>query len=61
MPVLPPPHIIDSLRKRRQPQHDERPRLELPLPIPQHRPMPAQPSPERGVVIVDYTVNFEII
>lgn len=54
MPVLPPPYIIDALRKR--PQPDNRPQLELPLPS---KP-PPQPLSERGVVEVDYTVDFEI-
>jgi len=60
MPVLPRPHVIDSTRKRRQPQPDNRPRLELPLPVPQHRPAPPEQSPGRGVVEIDYTVDFVV-
>lgn len=60
MPVLPPPHVIDHLRKRKQPSQEERPFVELPMPLPMQKPAPTEPQEERGVVIIDYTVDFVV-
>ena len=57
MPSLP-AYIIDRIEKRRQPEN--RPHLEVPLPPP--RPAPTrQTDSDRGVTVVDFTVNFEVI
>lgn len=60
MPGLLPPHVIDSVQKRRQPQTDDRAGLWLPLPTPQNKPPEPEPKSDSGVVVIDYTVDFEI-
>jgi hypothetical protein len=53
--------IIEEIRKREQERENQRPRLELPIPEPSpHRQQndrrDEEDRPERGVVIIDYSV-----
>jgi hypothetical protein len=52
--------IIEEIRKREQERDGQRPRLELPLPEPEahqrRREERGEEQPERGVVIIDYSV-----
>ena len=49
---------LEKLRQEQQPAFEERPFLELPLPIPYYEPLPEVVDPEekssdRGVIIID--------
>jgi hypothetical protein len=54
--------IIEEIKKREQERDGERPRLELPLPDPEthrqneRRERDDAERPERGVVIIDYSI-----
>ncbi|MBK8173564.1 MAG: hypothetical protein IPK60_24950 [Sandaracinaceae bacterium] len=53
-----PPFIIDQIRRREEEERreDQRPVLELPVPVPDMRRPPegrAKDEPERGVVVID--------
>lgn len=54
--------IIEEIRRREQERDDRRPRLELPLseyPEPHHRKNDRaehEEAPQRGVIIIDYSV-----
>ena len=56
--------IIEEIRRREQEQESQRPRLDLPLP--DNRPArqndrrDEDESPQRGVVIIDYSVPQDI-
>ncbi len=59
------PWIIEEIRRREEEEreHRERPVLELPLDVPAYHPVPGQGGKapedegERGVVIVDFSVE----
>jgi hypothetical protein len=57
--------IIDEIRKREREQDSQRPRLDLPLPesTPQRQNDRSEENeqPERGVVIIDYSVPADSI
>jgi hypothetical protein len=52
--------IIEEIKKREQDQESQRPRIELPLPEPtpqrQNDRRDDDERPERGVIIIDYSV-----
>jgi hypothetical protein len=54
--------IIEEIRKREQEQDSQRPRLDLPIPEPRpqrqndRNDQPEDDAPQRGVVIIDYSV-----
>jgi hypothetical protein len=52
--------IIEEIKKREQDQDSQRPRIELPLPEPtpqrQNDRRDDDERPERGVIIIDYSV-----
>jgi hypothetical protein len=52
--------IIEEIKKRERDQESQRPRIELPLPDPtpqrQNDGRDDEEQPERGVIIIDYSV-----
>jgi hypothetical protein len=52
--------IIEEIKKREQDRDNQRPRIELPLPEPtpqrQNDRRDDDETPERGVIIIDYSV-----
>jgi len=52
--------IIEEIKKRERDQESQRPRIELPLPEPtpqrQNDGRDDEEQPERGVIIIDYSV-----
>lgn len=57
--------IIEEIRRREQEmerrQDERRPRKELPLPNPpSRRERDEEPTPDRGVVIIDYSIDGTI-
>ena len=52
--------IIEEIKKREQDRDNQRPRIELPLPEPtpqrQNDRREDDETPERGVIIIDYSV-----
>ncbi len=52
--------IIEEIRRREQEQRDDRPRIDLPLPEPaphrQNEREDEDDKPQRGVVIIDYSI-----
>jgi hypothetical protein len=52
--------IIEEIKKREREQDSQRPRIELPLPEPrpqrQNEGREDDEQPERGVIIIDYSV-----
>jgi len=52
--------IIEEIKKREQDRENQRPRIELPLPEPtpqrQNDRRDDDETPERGVIIIDYSV-----
>jgi hypothetical protein len=52
--------IIEEIKRREREQENQRPRLDLPLPEPtpqrQNDRRDEEETPERGVVIIDYSV-----
>ena len=52
--------IIEEIKKREREQDNQRPRIELPLPEPkpqrQNEGREDDEQPERGVIIIDYSV-----
>jgi hypothetical protein len=52
--------IIEEIKKREREQENQRPRIELPLPEPrpqrQNEGREDDEQPERGVIIIDYSV-----
>jgi hypothetical protein len=52
--------IIEEIKKREREQESQRPRIELPLPDPtpqrQNDGRDDEEQPERGVIIIDYSV-----
>jgi hypothetical protein len=57
--------IIEEIRRREREQENQRPRVDLPLPEPspqrQNDRRDDQESPQRGVVIIDYSVPADSI
>ena len=57
--------IIEEIRKREREQDGQRPRLDLPLPEPkpqrQNDRGEEEETPQRGVVIIDYSVPADSI
>ncbi len=56
--------IIEEIRRREQEQENRRPRLDIPLPEPkparQNDRGDEEETPQRGVVIIDYSVPHDI-
>jgi hypothetical protein len=56
--------IIEEIRRREQEHDNQRPRLEIPLPEPkparQNDQSDENDAPQRGVVIIDYSVPQDI-
>ena len=56
--------IIEEIRKREQEQEQQRPRLDIPIPEPrpqrQNDTTEDQETPQRGVIIIDYSVPHDI-
>ena len=52
--------IIEEIRRREQEQESQRPRLDIPLPEPKPRTQndhaEEDDAPQRGVVIIDYSI-----
>ena len=52
--------IIEEIRRREQEQDNQRPRLDIPLPEPkparQNDRADEEDAPQRGVVIIDYSI-----
>ena len=57
--------IIEEIRRREREQENQRPRLDLPLPEPspqrQNDRREDEEAPQRGVVIIDYSVPADSI
>jgi len=56
--------IIEEIRRREQEQENQRPRLDIPLPEPkparQNDRAEEEDTPQRGVVIIDYSIPQDI-
>ena len=56
--------IIEEIRKREQEQEQQRPRLDIPLPEPkpqrQNDRTDDEETPQRGVIIIDYSEPQDI-
>jgi hypothetical protein len=56
--------IIEEIRRREQEQDNQRPRLDIPLPEPkparQNDRTEEDEAPQRGVIIIDYSVPQDI-